>query len=81
MAEQECLHVIAVVIFDLKIARFENLGFFAGSANCVRNIVETTDLSGDISKNTVPTIYLGHSERSLLGTCPGHQGRPSLCGR
>lgn len=34
MRKKERLDIIAV-IFDLKIARFESLGFFAGSANCV----------------------------------------------
>lgn len=46
--EQERLHVIPVVIFDAKVLRYLKLGFSAGSADCVGNLVQTTDLTADV---------------------------------
>lgn len=50
MAQKEWLDIFALLIFDLEVTCFEHLSIFAGPTNCVGDLVETRDLSGDIKK-------------------------------
>lgn len=56
VSEQEWLHVVALVVFDLKAARFENLNLIACSANCVGDLVEKADLGRHFLSNKFANI-------------------------
>lgn len=50
MAQKEWLDVFALLVFDLKVTGFEYLSIFAGSTDCVGDLVEASDLGSDIKK-------------------------------
>ena len=82
VSEQEWLHVVALVVFDLKAARFENLNLIACSANCVGDLVEIADLGRHFFQTNLVAFHQRHPGPSSLATRTRQSrgGHPNLCG-